>query len=113
MNLPPKKDFRANKKISGGAKSACPNCGYCDPVRERELARLRDRARVLGIHADGPIKEREAAELVEIPFETFRHYRKGETPESAPCRYVRNRAKAISYRIEDLADFCAGEGLIL
>ena len=89
--------------------SACPVCGYRDNVRERERARLEKRALDLGIYIGGPIKEREAAAILEIAPETLRDYRKGMAPEDVPCRYVRNRAGAISYYLEDLADFCAGE----
>lgn len=88
---------------------ACPKCGHRENIFERELDRLRQRGGDLGIYTGGAIKEIEAAQLLQISDETLRGYRKGLSPEVAPCRYFKNAGGGISYRLEDLASFCVGD----
>lgn len=87
---------------------ACPKCGYRENIFERELDRLRERGDDLRIYTGGAIRETEAAQLLQISYETLRGYRKGLTPDVAPCRFFKNAAGGISYRIEDLASFYIG-----
>ena len=88
---------------------ACPKCGYRENIFDRELDRLRQHARDLNIYIGGAIKERDAARLLDLSYETLRAYRKGLTPDVAPCRYFKNAGGGISYRLEDLASFCVGD----